>query len=334
CARSASAAARRAKPAIIRCAVPMAASSGSKAATKPCGSRARPSSSLHRPAAASVAVPDGYDAFALLWQKRLPPPTFGELGPTTPCHAAAAALHMWRADQRVTDNEMKTAEAARASLKRCLILAAALTVSVGDLAEETEPVSQNGADFTVRDITMALFKAKPGEPLDYSNHNLTYLDLSGLNFKGAKLAKSNLYGADFKDANLRGSDMSGTRLDRATLIRADFSGPHLSGASVLRPTIYTDLTENIADAPRFAGANLTGIRVMANMSGADFHGADLTDANFTPREVRAGQGTLSTLAKNLLKSCDFTKAILRNANLDHAVLTFARFASADLTGAN
>jgi uncharacterized protein YjbI with pentapeptide repeats len=261
-----------------------------------------------------------------------------DLRGTLPCHplpgSGTTPSYVKRTPKQVTDNEMKTADAARASLKRCLILAAALTFSVGALAEETEPVSQNGADFTVRDITAALFKAKPGEPLDYSNHNLTYLDLSGLNFKGAKLAKSNLYGADFKDANLRGTDMSGTRLDRATLIRADFSGANLSGASILRPTIYTDLTENIADAPRFAGANLTGIRVMANMSGADFHGADLTGANLTPRESRAGQGTLSTLARNLLKSCDFTKAIMRGANLDHAVLTFARFAGADLTGAN
>ena len=86
--------------------------------------------------------------------KAVATPDFRELGPTTPCHAAAAALHIWRAHQRVTDNEMKTAEAAHASLKRCLILAAALTFSVGALAEETEPVSQNGADFTVREITI------------------------------------------------------------------------------------------------------------------------------------------------------------------------------------
>jgi uncharacterized protein YjbI with pentapeptide repeats len=221
---------------------------------------------------------------------------------------------------------------ARASLATGLAVVLAFALS-GGVRAESEPVHP-AADMAVRDITAGLFKAKPGETLDYSGHDLTYLDLSGLNFKGARLAKSNLYGADFTDANLRGTDMSGTRLDRATLIRADFSGANLSGASVLRPTVYTDLSENIADAPRFAGANLTGIRVMANMSGADFHGADLTDANFTPREVRAGQGTLSTLAKNLLKSCDFTKAIMRGATFEHAVMTFSRFNGADLKGAN
>lgn len=221
----------------------------------------------------------------------------------------------------------------RSALRGALV-AGAIMASFAAIAEETEPVPQNAADMTVRDIASALFKAKPHETLDYSNHNLTYLDLSGLNFKGAKLAKSNLYGADFTGANLRGTDMSSTRLDRATLIRADFSGANLSGASILRPTIYSDLSENLADAPRFAGANLNGIRVMANLSGADFHGADLSDANFTPREVRAGQGTITTLSKNLLKSCDFTKAIMRGATFEHALMTFSRFNGADLTGAN
>src|SRR5262249_37315198 len=149
-------------------------------------------------------------------------------------------------------------------------------------AVETEPVAQHAADFTVRDITSALFNAKPGERLDYSNHNLTYLDLAGLNFKGANLANSDLYGVDLTGSNLRGADLSHTRLDRAVLIRADPSGANLSGPTILRPTIYTALSADLADAPRFAGANLTGIRVMANMSGADFHAADLTGANLSP----------------------------------------------------
>jgi len=228
---------------------------------------------------------------------------------------------------------MKSSAQRRKFFPAGIAVAAALSFAVGALAAETEPVSPD-ADLTVREITAALFKSKPGAPPDFSNHDLTYLDLSGLNFKGAKLARSDFYGADFTDANLRGADLSGTRLDRATLIRADFSGATLAGATILRPTIYSDLTESLADAPRFAGANLTDVRIMANMSGADFHGADLTNANFTPREPRAGQGTMSTLGKNIFKACDFNRAILHNANFDHVVLTFSRFVDADLKGAN
>ena len=70
------------------------------------------------------------------------------------------------------------------------------------------------ADTTIRQITQALHKAAPGERLDYSNHDLTYLDFSGIDFKAAIFKGSDLYGADFTGANLKGSDLSGTRLDR------------------------------------------------------------------------------------------------------------------------
>jgi uncharacterized protein YjbI with pentapeptide repeats len=218
------------------------------------------------------------------------------------------------------------------------VLAAGVAISMSFnlsvAAEETEPVNQHGADFTVRDIASALFTAKPGERLDYSHHDLTYLNLAGLNFKGANLAHSDLYGVDLTGSNLRGADLSHTRLNRAVLIRADLSGANLSGATMLRPTIYTDLSADLADAPHFAGADLTGIRVMANMSGSDFHGADMTGANLSPFESRPGQGTITTLAKNMLKSCDFSRAILRGVNFDRAVLTFSRFIGADLRDAN
>jgi hypothetical protein len=76
---------------------------------------------------------------------------------------------------------MRLQRAARAIA--ALVLTLTLGLATRAVAEETEPVSPD-ADFTVREITSALFKAKPGERLDYSNHDLTYLDLAGLNFKG------------------------------------------------------------------------------------------------------------------------------------------------------
>lgn len=214
-----------------------------------------------------------------------------------------------------------------------LILGAALIAGAAR-AEDTEPVPQNDADFTVREITTALFKAKPGERLDYSNHDLTYLDLAGLDFKAAKLSHADLYGTDLTGSNLKGTDLSHTRLNRSVLIRADLSGADLTGATIFRPTVYTDLASDLSDAPRFSGANLTGIRVMANLSGASFRGANLTKANFSPLEARPGQGTITTLAKNVLKSCDFSGAKMEGVNFDRADLTFSRFVGADLRNAN
>jgi uncharacterized protein YjbI with pentapeptide repeats len=219
---------------------------------------------------------------------------------------------------------------------RTLVVVATTTMalSFGAAAGPNDTVPMNGADFTARDVAATLFKARAGEPVDYSHHNLTYLDLAGLDFKGAKLAHSDLFAVDLTGANLRGADLSHTRLDRTVLIHADLAGANLTGATILRPTVYTDLEENLADAPNFAGANLEGIRVMAKMSGSDFHGADLTGANFSPLESRPGKGTITTLAKNVLKSCDFSRAIMRGVNLDRAVLTFSHFVGADLRDAN
>ena len=217
-------------------------------------------------------------------------------------------------------------------LQRWKVSALALAAGVAAAFAADENVSPD-ADLTVREITQQLFKAKPGERLDYAGHDLTYLDLSGLDFKQARLAGSDLYGTDFTGASLKGADVSYARLDRAVLIRADFSGADLRGASIYRPTVYSDMENRHSDAPRFAGANLARIRVQADLSGADFRGADLTDADFSPLEARPGQGTLVTLARNVLKSCDFSGAILRRADLTRAVLTFSSLVGADLTGA-
>ena len=113
---------------------------------------------------------------------------------------------------------------------RLVVLAMAFASSFGVTAGPHDPVPTNAADFTTHDIAAALFKAKLGEPVDYSHHNLTYLDLAGLDFKGAKLAHSDLFGVDLTGANLRGADLSNTRLDRAVPIHADLAGANLSGA--------------------------------------------------------------------------------------------------------
>lgn len=195
------------------------------------------------------------------------------------------------------------------------------------------PVPTN-AEMNARAITTLLFQAKPGVRPDLSGKFLVYLDLSELNFKGAILAHSDFYGTDFTGANLKGADLSHTRLDRSVLMRADLSGANLTGATILRPTIYADLSNNTLDAPRFAGANLTGVHVQAELSGSDFRGADLSDANFYPLEGRPGEGTLATAYRNVLKYCDFSGARLHGTNMERAVLWFAKFTGADLKGAN
>ncbi|MGL4396149.1 MAG: pentapeptide repeat-containing protein [Hyphomicrobium sp.] len=218
------------------------------------------------------------------------------------------------------------------ALTRAVLMLPFLAAALPAHGAEIGPVSRD-ADFTARQITEVLYKFKGSDRPDFSGHDLTYLDLSELDFKGATLARSDLYGTDFTAANLSGADLSNTRLDRAVLIRANLSGAKLTGATIFRPTIYSDMNSTLTDAPRFAGANLQYVRLQADLSGADFRGADLSHAKFSPLEVRPGEGTLVTMRRNVLKSCNFAGALMLEADFRMAILHFSRFTGADLKSA-
>ncbi|MDX2307766.1 MAG: pentapeptide repeat-containing protein [Hyphomicrobium sp.] len=213
-----------------------------------------------------------------------------------------------------------------------------LTALAASPAAATEPFTftlvSPEADFTAREVTAILYRAEVGGTPDFTGRDLTYLDLSALDFKGAKLTRADLYGTDFTNANLKGADLEAARLDRAVLIKTDLSGANLAGASIYRPTVYSDLNALLTDAPRFRGANMARVKVQADLSGADFAGADLTDADFHPLEDRPGEGTLVTLRRNVVKSCDFSGVRAERANFSEAVLTFSRMTGASLKGAN
>lgn len=220
-----------------------------------------------------------------------------------------------------------------APLRDTLAVLAWVLLAANAAAEPIELPWTGKADFTARQVSSILHKAKAGDRPDFSARDLTYLDLAGLDFKGARLAGTNLYGTDLTGATLKGAQLSGARLDRAVLIRADLSGADLRDATILRPTIYADMTNKLADAPRFAGADMSGVRIQADLSGADFRGADLTGAHFDPREARPGSGTLVTAYRNVFKSCDFSGVRATGADFSHAILMFSRFTGADMRGA-
>ena len=57
----------------------------------------------------------------------------------------------------------------------------------------------SGARLTVRQVSEVLMKTAPGHPPDFSHEDLSFLDLSDLDFKQAKLIGANLYGHPIKD---------------------------------------------------------------------------------------------------------------------------------------
>lgn len=197
---------------------------------------------------------------------------------------------------------------------------------------------------TVRDVVKMLMDAEAGKRPVFAGLDLSGFNLAELDFKGADLSGCNLFGADLTDSILEGADLSGALLDRCTLVRTRLSGANLTDASIRRPSVASDLDFNAADLPVFRGARMARVRLTARLDGANFRGADLTDANFTLWEERDLGGAPTT---GLIR-CDFTDAnmaganvrglslassVFRNANLSDADLRDTDFSGADLTGA-
>lgn len=183
---------------------------------------------------------------------------------------------------------------------------------------------------TTGEVTKLLFKAGPQDPVDFSHQNLSHLDLSGLDFKAARMKQSDIFGTDLSRANLAHADLAGSRLDRTVLTFTNFMGANLERASLMRPTIYSDLRVDWREAPNFDQANLRGVRITGRLDGCSFQGADLAGFDFSPHEPRAD---ISFLPRNFCRGCRFDGAVLRGANFDDASLVMASFAGANLSGA-
>lgn len=208
--------------------------------------------------------------------------------------------------------------------RACVAIACSLPVGGSALAADTHVL-------TARDLISSLFHASAENPVDLTNVNASGFDLSGIDFKHATLSKARLFGTNLSEANLRGTNLTGALLNRAVIIRTNFSRANLAHTSIMRPTVFSDLSLNRAEAPSFERANLTSARITGNLDGASFRGANLTDFDFSPHEPRAD---ISFFPRNFCRGCDFSGAILRDANLYDASLVLAKFVGADLRGAN
>lgn len=194
-----------------------------------------------------------------------------------------------------------------------------------------EPIARSeAADFTAREVTQQVFKSKAGAPVDLTGKDLSNLDLAGIDFKQAILKNTNLFGADLSAANLTGADLAGARLDRATVIGADFSGANMEGATILKPSVFSSMNFDYADTPKFTGANLKSSRIMARMDGTNFRGADLSQASIGPIDTSMEAGAAPS---SMMKGADFSGANLTNAKFQNVNLTFGRFVGANLKGA-
>lgn len=197
------------------------------------------------------------------------------------------------------------------------------------------------AGHTARSITEQLFRASKDAPADFSGQVLEDLDLSGLDFKHAKLSSAKLFGADLSQSDLSGSDLRLANLNRVTVTGTRFDHADLEGASLLRPSAFSTLFGSAKEAPSFRAANMRGIRMFGRFVRADFSGAVLTDATCAPfgktgfiEEIWRTEFTGSNLSGAQLERADLTHALLSFANLRGANLRGAILKNADLTGAD
>ncbi|WP_299487794.1 pentapeptide repeat-containing protein [Acaryochloris sp. IP29b_bin.137] len=172
------------------------------------------------------------------------------------------------------------------------------------------------------------------EKADIENGIFSHVDLTGANFRRANLNGCSFTGpmpeVDFTEANLSNTKIGpGDRRDAvfayANLTNADFGGNHS------RATKQADY-ENID----LRYANLTGAQLTSNFSGADFRGAQLTNAIFKDKSSYWYRATL--IRTNFhgvdLKNHDLSGLDLSEANLSDTNLTNTNLAHANLTGAD
>lgn len=188
-------------------------------------------------------------------------------------------------------------------------------------------VRADGARMTVHELTTLLAKADHAHPVQLPGRDLSHLDLSGLDFQGANLSGANLYGVNLTDADLSGTDLAQAMLDHSTITRTRFVNANMADASLFMVAAYSTLVPQAVEAPTFAGADLRHAHIAAQLSRADFKGANLSGARIGLERY----DNTARLVRTELSAADFTGATLAGANFRGVRLDFARLGGADLS---
>jgi uncharacterized protein YjbI with pentapeptide repeats len=183
------------------------------------------------------------------------------------------------------------------------------------------------AELAVDDVRTILARADRDRPADLVGKDLSDLDLSNVDFKRANLSGANLFGARLVSSNLEGVKLTKANLNGAWLMGANFTGADLSDSTMLSLVI---LGGPVKEKPKFAGANLSGVRMIAELAAVDLHGANLSRARLGVDIRNQGMGQMRTD----LSGANLSGANLRDADLNRTLLMFANLSGADLRGAN
>jgi uncharacterized protein YjbI with pentapeptide repeats len=213
------------------------------------------------------------------------------------------------------------------------VVGAALLVMIG----ATSARHATAADLSVDQVRAALRNASPAEPANFGGKDLSDLDLSGLDFRKANLRGASLFGSKLVQADFRGATLEGANLNGAWLMGTDFTGADLHRASLLSVVVLGGAVKKM---PIFKGANLSGVKMIADLPGADLSGADFSRAMVGVNIKNQGMGQMRTdlsganLAGATLAGADFNRSLMAFCNLKGSNLRGANFFRAKLGGAD
>jgi len=168
--------------------------------------------------------------------------------------------------------------------------------------------------------------------LDLSDLDLTGADLHGANLNGATLFGTRLVKADLRDARLEHANLNG-----AWVMGTNFNGAHLNGASMVGLVV---LGGEVKQRPSFRNADLSEVRVIAELDGTDLTDAHLEHlkGGVNIKNQGMGQDRLNLSGAKLhgarMAGADVSRALLRFADLSGADLRGANLFRADFSGAD
>lgn len=148
--------------------------------------------------------------------------------------------------------------------------------------------------------------------VDFSDADLSSLDLRNINFKYACLRRCNLEYANLSDCCLERANLSGAKLDHALLCRVRMTCANMEGAS-LRHCDFQDPTGSVS----------------ANLESVNMKSAVLTGSNLTSVDLR-----VATLKNAVMLDCCLRMAVLAGADLENCDLSGSDLHETNLRGAN
>ncbi len=211
-------------------------------------------------------------------------------------------------------------------------------------AQDLSGISLIGANFSGVDLSGQDLRG-----LDLSGTNLTNADLTAANLTCARMDGANLFGASLASASLLDTSLRFATLASANLTQARFSdadGPVVcQGPGAPNPQIQPLFTGAILTQAILTGADLRGADLRgadlnytslggADLSGANLSGVTMILANLSAASLRDATLDGAVLLNAIMLSTDATRASMRRALLNSAIIEQANFRDAVLIEAN